>query len=89
MGILVVSTFYEIAKTVVDYQMKSQASLIYDETGFQWFQGIYGISSNGLGFLYCYSWFRICYEKIRIKSLFINLSSSIQHQPYLRSMLST
>ena len=50
MGILVVSTFYEIAKTVVDYQMKSQASLIYDEVGFQWFQGIYGIASNGLGF---------------------------------------
>lgn len=50
MGVLVVSTFYEIAKTVVDYQMKSQASLVFDDAGFKWFQGIYGVTSNGLGF---------------------------------------
>lgn len=47
MGVLVVSTFYEIAKTVVDYQMKSQASII-PGVEFKKFIGIYGMSVNGL-----------------------------------------
>lgn len=49
MGVLVVSTFYEIAGTIVDYQMKSQVQ----EAGinFLWFQGIYGTSVNVLSFV--------------------------------------
>lgn len=48
MGVLVVSTFYEIAGTIVDYQMKSQVM----EAGmnFKWFQGVYGTSVNFLSF---------------------------------------
>lgn len=49
MGVLVVSTFYEIAGTIVDYQMKSQAALI-PGFNFEWFMGIYGSSSNFLAF---------------------------------------
>jgi len=49
-GVLVVSTFYEIAATIVDYQMKSQADLIpgFD---FKWFMGIFGVSINVLAFI--------------------------------------
>ncbi len=49
MGVLVVSTFYEIAKMIVDYQMKSQASIIpgFD---FQHFLGIFGVATNTLSF---------------------------------------
>ena len=50
MGVLVVSTFYEIAGTIVDYQMKSQASILFDEATFKWFLGIFGVASNGLAF---------------------------------------
>ncbi len=50
MGVLVVSTFYEIAKSVLDYQMKSQGSLVYG-SNFKKFLGIYGMSVNGLAFL--------------------------------------
>ncbi|MBI2353184.1 hypothetical protein HYV11_03030 [Candidatus Dependentiae bacterium] len=47
-GVLVVSTFYEIAGTIVDYQMKSQVM----EAGihFGWFQSVYGMSVNILSF---------------------------------------
>ena len=48
MGVLVVSTFYEIAGTIVDYQMKSQALL--SGVNFDWFQGVYGTSVNVLAF---------------------------------------
>lgn len=50
MGVCVVSTFYEIAKTVVDYQMKSQANII-PGIKFKQFIGIYGMSVNGLALL--------------------------------------
>lgn len=50
MGVFVVSTFYEIAKSVVDYQMKSQASII-PGINFKQFLGIYGMSVNLLAFL--------------------------------------
>lgn len=50
MGILVVSTFYEIAKSIVDYQMKSQANII-PSINFKQFLGIYGMSVNFLAFL--------------------------------------
>lgn len=51
LGVLVVSTFYEIAGTIVDYQMKSQASVLFDAAQFQDFLGNFGIASNGLAFV--------------------------------------
>lgn len=54
LGILAVSTLYEVINTIVDYQMKSQASLhpVYGTTkGFQQFLAIYGLATNGLAFL--------------------------------------
>lgn len=51
MGVLIVSTFYEISGTIIDYQMKSQASVLFDEATFKWFLGIFGVASNGLAFL--------------------------------------
>lgn len=50
-GVFVVSTFYEIAGTIVEYQMNSQASTMFDPATFKWFKGIYGISINTLAFL--------------------------------------
>lgn len=49
LGILVVSTFYDIAKTIVDYQMHSLADII-PTINFKQFEGIYGMSVNGLAF---------------------------------------
>lgn len=49
LGVLVVSTFYEIAGTIVDYQMKSQVLLAGMD--FEWFQGVYGTSVNCLSFI--------------------------------------
>lgn len=54
MGVLVVSTFYEVVGTIVDYQMKRQASAFpayATETGFAKFLGIFGVFTNGLAFL--------------------------------------
>ena len=48
LGVLVVSTFYEIAGTIVDYQMKSQVTMAGMD--FEWFQGVYGTSVNVLSF---------------------------------------
>lgn len=50
MGVLIVSTFYEISGTIIDYQMKSQASVLFDEATFKWFLGIFGVASNTLAF---------------------------------------
>lgn len=50
MGVMVVSTFYEVAKSIVDYQMKSQANII-PTINFKQFLGIYGMSVNALAFL--------------------------------------
>lgn len=53
-GVLIVSTFYEVAGTLVDYQMQSLADLspyFAGEVGFANFQAIYGISVNTLAFL--------------------------------------
>ena len=44
-GVFVVSTFYEVAKTIVDYQMKSQAKII-PEIDFKTFVGSYGTYVN-------------------------------------------
>ena len=49
MGILAVSTFYEIAGSIVDYQMKSQAKIA--GLDFEWFQGVQGTSINVLTFV--------------------------------------
>lgn len=48
-GVFVVSTFYEIAKTIVDYQMKTQADIIGID--FKHFLGVYGVCVNSLAFL--------------------------------------
>lgn len=50
-GVFIVSTFYEIAGTIVEYQMNSQASIMFDSATFKWFKGIYGISINSLACL--------------------------------------
>jgi ATP:ADP antiporter, AAA family len=53
-GVLVVSTFYEIASQIVDYQMKSQVDIypgFAGEAGFAKFQGIYGVATNSLSLL--------------------------------------
>lgn len=50
LGVLVVSTFYEIAATIVEYQMNSQASIIFNDVHFKWFKGLYGVSINVLAF---------------------------------------
>jgi len=49
MGVLVVSTFYEIVSSIVDYQMKSQAKIA--GLDFEWFQGALGVSINLLTFV--------------------------------------
>lgn len=54
LGILVVSTFYEVINTIVDYQMKSQAALhpVYKSAeNFQYFMGLYGLATNALAFV--------------------------------------
>ncbi|NBQ17959.1 hypothetical protein EBU24_06615, partial [bacterium] len=50
MGVFVVSTFYEVAKFIVDYQMKSQGAVIpgFD---FMHFLGYFGVATNGLAFV--------------------------------------
>jgi AAA family ATP:ADP antiporter len=50
MGVLVVSTFYEIAGTIVEYQMNSQASILFNDHTFKWFKGMYGVCINTLAF---------------------------------------
>jgi len=50
-GVLIVSTFYEISGTIVEYQMNSQASIMFDDTTFKWFKGMYGVCINTLACL--------------------------------------
>ncbi len=53
-GILIVSTIYEVINQVIEYQMQSQACAspyFSTELGFAQFQGIYGIATNILSFL--------------------------------------
>lgn len=49
-GILIISTFYEIINTIVDYQMKAQADM-YQGLNFQRFLSIYGLATNTLAFI--------------------------------------
>jgi len=54
LGILVVSTIYEVVGTIMDYQMKRQASVFpafSSEVGFNKFMGIFGVCANGLAFV--------------------------------------
>ncbi len=48
-GVFIVSTFYEIVKTIVDFQMKSQASLL-PGVNFEVFLGWFGFCTNFLAF---------------------------------------
>ncbi|MCB9493742.1 MAG: hypothetical protein H6679_05715 [Epsilonproteobacteria bacterium] len=51
-GVLIVSTFYEVISTILEYQMDRQAADYYaTETGFAKFLGIFGVCTNGLAFL--------------------------------------
>ncbi len=50
-GVLLISTLYEIASTIIEYQMDSQASVLFNESSFKWFKGMYGISINVLACL--------------------------------------
>lgn len=50
LGVFVVSTFYEVAKSIVDYQMKSQAYFA-PGVNFKKFIGVYGMSVNALAFV--------------------------------------
>lgn len=49
-GVLIVSTFYEIATTIIEYQMNSQASFIFNAVEFKYFKGLYGVGINLLAF---------------------------------------
>ncbi|MDA8773719.1 hypothetical protein N9N03_01150 [Chlamydiia bacterium] len=53
LGVLVVSTFYEIAKTVIDYEMKTLGNIVMgaSEGGFKAFLSTYGVLTNSLAFL--------------------------------------
>lgn len=53
-GILIISTIYDIASQIIDYQMHSLADTSPDfhgEVGFSLFQGIYGMTTNTLSFM--------------------------------------
>lgn len=50
LGVFIVSTFYEIVKTIVDFQMKSQASLL-PGVNFEVFLGWFGFWTNMTAFL--------------------------------------
>ena len=50
LGVFIVSTFYEIVKTIVDFQMKSQASLL-PSVNFEVFLGWFGFCTNLTAFL--------------------------------------
>ncbi len=51
LGVFVASTFYEIIKTIIDFQMKSQASMIYQGSAYTAFAGWFAFCTNVLAFL--------------------------------------
>lgn len=51
LGVFIVSTFYEIIKTFIDFQMKSQASLFMTESAYTIFSGWFGFWTNLTAFL--------------------------------------
>lgn len=54
LGVLIVSTVYEVISQIVEYQMQSYATIYPEystEAGFAKFQGIYGVGANSLSFL--------------------------------------
>ncbi|MCX5921760.1 MAG: hypothetical protein NTX86_00300 [Candidatus Dependentiae bacterium] len=53
LGILIISTFYEVCSQIIDYQMHSQATRLPEfasEAAFSRFEGVFGVSSNALSF---------------------------------------
>ena len=53
LGVLIVSTFYEIAMQIVEYQMNRQAAICPEyesETAFCWFEGMFGLGVNLIAF---------------------------------------
>ncbi len=53
-GVLILSTFYEVVGTIVDYQMKAQASMLPEYAsaeGFARFMSTFGVCVNSLSFL--------------------------------------
>ena len=51
LGVFIVSTFYEIVKAIVDFQMKTQAAFIMSPSEFLAFQGWFGFWTNVVAFL--------------------------------------
>lgn len=53
LGIFGIVTLYEIVNTIVDYQMKTQASTVYTTTeSLTSFIGAFGVATNGAAFLF-------------------------------------
>ncbi len=54
MGVLAVSSLYEIVGTILDYQMKvaAQAAFQSSQAGFQEFMGMFGTAANGLALVF-------------------------------------
>lgn len=53
-AVLIVSTFHEVISQIIEYQMQSSAYIypqFATETGFAYFQGVYGLCVNILSFL--------------------------------------
>ncbi|NRB21852.1 hypothetical protein HRU45_03875, partial [Candidatus Dependentiae bacterium] len=67
-GILIISTFYEVVATIVDYQLNSQASLVYTTPiAYARFTGIFGTCVNTLSFLVALLGFRHILKKYGLR----------------------
>ncbi len=70
LGILIISTFGDICIQIVEYLMHSYASLpcnYASETAFCWFQGLFGISTNGFSFVVALMGTRYFIKKMGIR----------------------
>ena len=50
-GVLGISTLYEIVGTIIDYQMKTAGSAFYSTSEYTAFLGWFGVATNGLAFV--------------------------------------
>ena len=50
-GVLGISTLYEIVGTIIDYQMKTAGSTFYSTSEYTAFLGWFGVATNGLAFV--------------------------------------
>ncbi len=66
-GILIISTFYEVVITIIDYQLNSQASRIYDTIQYARFTGLFGTAVNTLSFLVALLGFRFVLKKYGLR----------------------